>query len=191
MDIIYYKDITNEFLKNAKPSVNFGVHFAKSITKDGITYRVNKRNRINIRNHEIENAYWFLSIMGGKIIILPEIASKEYIKMADYKYKPVKGKAYFIEEKEVFGNDNSIIVGRNCIYHKIKDSKNQSDVILLDISNVILSKLNLHYYLNYTFKFLNYSVIVIIKKNNRLIGIYTNKKERHPLTKQWGRSINK
>lgn len=43
MDIIYYKDITNKFLKNSKLSVNYGVHFAKSITKDGITYRVNKK----------------------------------------------------------------------------------------------------------------------------------------------------
>ena len=57
------------------------------------------KNKINVRNHEIENAYWFLSIMGGKIILLPEIGS--------------------------------------------------------------------------------------------LLGIYTNKKERHPLTMQWGRSMNK
>ena len=60
MNKIYYKDITNEFLKNAKPSVNYGVQFAKSITKDGITYRVNKKNKKNVRNHEIGNAFRFL-----------------------------------------------------------------------------------------------------------------------------------
>ena len=177
MNKIYYKDITNEFLKNAKPSVNYGVHFAKSITKDGVTYRVNKKNKINTRNHEIENAYWFLSIMGGKIILLPEIGSKRYVRMADYKYKPVKGKSYFLENKEIM---SSKAPGKYCIYHKIKDSNEQANVIIVDITSSCINPNDYHLYMNIAFKYTKKQVVLILKRKTNLLGIYTNKKRATP-----------
>ena len=33
--------------------------------------------------------------------------------------------------------------------------------------------------------------IILLLEIGSLLGIYTNKKERHPLTMQWGHSMNK
>ena len=81
-----FKDITKYYLNKADPNNVIGVFFASCVKKNGKTYYVNKYNRIKIKNHELENAYWWISIMGGKIELLPEIGEERNIKMADYLY---------------------------------------------------------------------------------------------------------
>lgn len=46
----HFKDITVEFLKNAKPNINLGIEEVKNITKDGKRYIVNSKNKIYWKN---------------------------------------------------------------------------------------------------------------------------------------------
>lgn len=172
-----FKDITQEFFKDADPKNNNGVHLAKSITKDGVTFRVNKKNKIIIKNKEKENAYWFLQLMGGKINLLPEIHSKESITMADYKYFPIKGKGYFIENKEMILQKGQVKVGINNISHKLEESKNQSEVYIIDVTGGNLNENEVLESLHVVFRnkrLKNKRKILIIKNNDDLFGVFTD-----------------
>ena len=62
----YYVDITEEWLHNSDTSVK-EIGYAKYVIKNGKRYYVNKRNKIEHKNREVENARWYVNLMGGKI----------------------------------------------------------------------------------------------------------------------------
>ena len=131
----YFKDVTKEFLKKADPNNKVGVVLAKNIKKNGKVYYVNKYNRIKIKNHELENANWWISLMGGKIELLPEITEEDFVKIADYLYYPPKGRKYFLENKEIIFKNGEGKPGKNIIYHKILDGIGQANVFIIDCTN--------------------------------------------------------
>ena len=69
----HFIDITQSFLSDTDPLNNFGTSYAKKVTKNGKTYYTDEINRITLRNHERENAEWYLSIKGGSIEFLPDL----------------------------------------------------------------------------------------------------------------------
>lgn len=73
----HFRDITLEFIENATPNINLGIENAKSVTKNGKRYMVNRKNIIVWKNNERLNGEWFLSFMGGKLKKMPEIHSAE------------------------------------------------------------------------------------------------------------------
>lgn len=174
----HFKDITIDFMKNAVPSLNYGAYSAKSITKNGHKFVVNSINKINLKNHEKENAEWFLNLMGGKIIYLPDINTKDSVKMADYKYIPIKGKWYFLENKEIILNEQQLKAGINNIFHKIEESINQSNVFLIDVTNGKLTNKEIMERLDVVYrhpKLKNINKTLIVKKGYNLFGVFKEK----------------
>ena len=84
---INYEDITEEWLHNSDTSIK-EINDAKYVVKNGKRYYVNKRNKIIHKNREIENAKWYINLMGGKLQYLPVINEGYKVKCADYRYYP-------------------------------------------------------------------------------------------------------
>lgn len=179
----HFKDVTVEFTKYANPKENNGIIDAKSITKDGHTYRVNSVNKIVTKNHEIENGNWFLDIMGGQLKHLPEIHTHQSVNMADFKYYPTKGSAYFIENKEIILESGQTKAGINNIFHKIEESKNQANVFIVDVTGGNLTDNEIMDRLDVAFrhpKTKDIEKTIIVKNGNELFGIFTDKKKSDP-----------
>lgn len=179
----HFKNITYDFMLKYYSNEKIGVFYAKSINKNGKTYRVNSINKIKLKNHERENAIWLVELLGGKIHFLPEIHSEESVNMADYKYFPRRGKSFFIENKEIILLSNQKNVSASNISHKIEENKNQSNVYLIDVTMGNLSDYEIlirveKVYTNQRTKFR--TIILIIKNNNDLFGIFANKKSEPP-----------
>ena len=173
----HFKDITLEFIKDVNPDVNLGIENAKSITKNGITYRVNSKNKIIWKNNEENNGKWFLNFMGGKLKRLPEIHSATGVNMADFKYYPVKGKPYFLETKEIILEEGQYKAGKNNIVHKLEENPNQANVFLIDVTGgnltdkEILERVHVVFYSKST---RNMKKTLIIKNREELFGIFTD-----------------
>lgn len=174
----HFKDITVGFMKIANPDINLGIEDAKSITKDGKKYLVNSKNKIIWKNNERKNGEWFLNIMGGKLKRLPEINSTEGVKMADFKYFPIKSKPFFLENKEIILKSSQSKAGINNIFHKIEESINQSEVFIIDVTDGKLTDIEILERLDLVFrhpKIKNFRKILLIKNKNKLFGIFTDK----------------
>lgn len=174
----HFKDITVEFLKNAKPNINLGIEEVKNITKDGKRYIVNSKNKIYWKNNERKNGEWFLKIMGGKLKKLPEIHSVDGIKMADFKYFPIKKRPFFLENKEIILEKGNLKAGKNNIFHKIEDSKNQAEVFIIDVTNGNLNDIEIMERLDLVFRHPKTKCIkktLLIKKKDELFGVFTDK----------------
>ena len=163
----HYRDITNEWLKKANTSVA-GFGDAKYVIKNGKRYYVNNTNKIVHKNNEIENAKWYVNLMGGKIIYLPTINENGGIQCSDYKYYPPNSKRwYYLEEKETHGKS------KNVFYHALENKLDQAEIFLIDCTQSNFSDDEISQRLNVVFNSLKYrNVIVIIKRKDALFGVF-------------------
>ena len=70
---IFYKDITDEWLSMSNKKVS-EIKYARYFLKNGKRYYVNRTNKIVHKNREVENAIWYVNLMGGKLVYLPTIS---------------------------------------------------------------------------------------------------------------------
>ena len=169
---IFYKNITDEWLSRANKKVK-EIKYAKYVIKNGKRYYVNKTNKIVHKNREVENAKWYVNLMGGKLIYLPTISEEDGIRCADYKYYPPNSKNwYYLEEKETSGK------GKSVFYHALQNKEKQAKIFLIDCTDSCFSDKEIYEQINKVFKYkeTQYVDIIIIKKNNSLFGVF--KKER-------------
>lgn len=132
IDTTYYKDVTKEWLNNVCKSTGI-VRNAKYVIKNHKKYYVNNVNKIKHKNHEYENALWFVNTFGGIIEFLPIINEEDGIKCSDYLYIPANKKSFFIEEKETHSKGNGVF------YHALEGKEKQAKVFLIDCTDSYLS----------------------------------------------------
>ena len=104
------------------------------VIKNNKRYYVNMTNKIDHKNREVENAKWFVDLMGGKLVFLPTINEDGGVSCADYKYYPPhSNKWYYLDNKETTGK------GLNVFYHSLEGKDNQSNIFLIDCTYSYLS----------------------------------------------------
>ena len=170
-DMSLYDDVTNEWL--GKSNLDYQeVKDAPSVLKNGKRYKTNQKNKIILENREKENGEWFVKTFGGRIEYLPVINEDEGIECADYMYYKTKySKGIFLEEKETHER------GKNIFYHALEGKENQADTFLIDCTDSKFTKEEIYERLNRVFKYkeTKYVKTVIIKRNNKLFGVFTRK----------------
>ena len=167
----YYQDITEEWIHNVDTSIRV-VKDAKYVIKNGKRY--NKINKIEHKNKEVENAKWYVNLMGGTLKYLPNIREDEGIQCADYKYYPPNSnKWYYLEEKETSGK--SI----NVFYHALENKENQAKIFLIDCTNSYFSDEEIYERINMVFVSAknNFIDIIIVKNGNKLFGVFKRKEK--------------
>lgn len=165
---IYYENITKEWLKNRNTKFK-EIKDARYVIKNGKRYYVNKINKIVHKNREVENAKWYVDLMGGKIVYLPTISEKDGIQCADYKYySSSKGKWYYLEEKETNGR------GKSVFYHALQNKDKQAKIFLIDCTNSFFTNKEIYEQINKVFKYkeTQYVDTIIIKNGHKLFGIF-------------------
>ena len=162
----YYKDITDEFLEKLIP---YGkeVSLAKLIIKNGKEYYHNNRNKFNFNNNEVYVALWFRRTIGGKIELRFEIGEDRKISSSDYL---IDGEEWDL--KEISGNSPSSFL------HSTQKKRVQSQNYIFDLSNSSMSESVIIENLRRLFKFKDWIGIIVLKKNNDLLGIYEKVKKK-------------
>lgn len=171
---IYYENITSKWL--AQKNNKFReIRYAKYVVKNGKRYYVNKTNKIIHKNKEVDNAKWYVNLMGGKLVYLPTINENGGVSCADYRYYPSKNskKWYYLEEKETSGK------GKSVFYHALENKDKQAEIFLIDCTHSNLSDEQIYDRINMIFssKKTLYVGIVIIKNRDELIGVFKKKRE--------------
>ena len=164
---IFYKDITDEWLSQATKNIK-EIKYAKYVIKNGKRYYVNKTNKIIHKNREVENAIWYVNLMGGKIVYLPTINEDGGIPCADYKYYMPNNNWYYLEEKEISGKS------RNAFYHALEKKNKQSEIFLIDCTDATLTDKEILDRINIVFISTknDYIKAIIIKNNNKIFGVF-------------------
>jgi len=170
-DMSLYDDVTNEWL--SKSNLDYQeVKNAPSVLKNGKRYKVNNKNKIILENREKENGEWFVKTFGGRIEYLPVINEDECVECADYMYYKTKySKGLFLEEKETHEK------GKGIFYHALESKENQADTFLIDCTDSKFTNEEIYERLNRVFKYreTKYVKTVIIKRNDKLFGVFTRK----------------
>lgn len=153
---IFYKNIINEWLSNANKIVR-EVRNAKYVIKNGKRYYVNKTNKIIHKNREVENALWYVNLMGGKLVYLPTIGEEDGISCANYKYYPPNSKNwYYLEEKETNGK------GKSVFYHALQNKEKQVKIFLIDCTDSCFREKEIYEQINKVFKYKETQYVDII-----------------------------
>ena len=119
----YYVDITKDFIKNTKRK-NYKVSERNYYIKDGKKYNVDNKNVVlDYSKEEYELAVWLSNTFKENVKLNPRINKPEGVKTADYIFKGEKW-----DLKNIKGKSKQVI------YHAIKNSKNQSNNFIIDIT---------------------------------------------------------
>ena len=164
----FYENITHEWLTNRDLSIK-KLSVAKYVIKNHKRYYVNKINKVVHKNREVENAKWFIELMGGRLDYLPDINEDMGVQCADYRYYPPHSKkCYYIEEKETHGKS------KNVFYHALEGKEKQANVFIIDCTNSHFTEAEIYQCLNFIFSSfkMSYVKIIIIKNNNQLFGVF-------------------
>ena len=165
---IFYKDITDEWLSMSNKKVR-EIKYARYVIKNGKRYYVNRTNKIVHKNREVENAIWYVNLMGGKLVYLPTINEDGGVSCADYKYYPSNSnKWYYLEEKEINGKS------KNAFYHALENKNKQAEIFLIDCTGSSLTDKEILERINIIFISSKNDFIkaVIIKNNSELFGVF-------------------
>ena len=160
-----YIDVTNEWINKSKSFSN--VIDAKYYEHNGKKYYVDNKNVVlDYSRQEIEVAELITKTFGGTIYMIPRINYPKGIKTPDYIWNNERW-----DLKTIHGNS------KNSLYDSIKNSKEQSNNFIIDISKSKLSTLDAERQIAKIFdssirKWIRY--IIIIKHNN--IKVYKNNK---------------
>lgn len=175
-----YENITKEFLSTGDSTKNYGTSMVESVTVNGKEYKVNKQNKIELKNREKENAEWFLNMMGGKIEYMPEIGEDDSISMADYLYYPIDGEPYYIDNKEIILQKGQKTISINNIVSKVQSGLKQANTFIIDVTNANLTDKEIIERVErvYTYKKISDAEkTLIIKNGEKLFGIFKDIKK--------------
>lgn len=155
----YYVDVTEEWLKKAKPN-SHKVREQLYFDYQGSRYYVDGKNVVlDYSKEELEMAYFLKNTFGGEIYRLPKINKPNGIKTADYLWDNE-----YWDLKTITGSSNQTM------FHAMYKQKRQCSNFILDIS---LSKLPFYAATDQVQKiFSRYDTIfintIILKKNSNL-----------------------
>lgn len=162
-----YKDVTDEYIKNAAPN-NHKIKFNDKTFIDNKTnkeYIVDgKHVKFEPSEKEKEVAKWLEKTLGGKVEVNPKILEPPDIKIPDYYYNGLR-----LDLKEIKGN------GKNTIDTAVKSKKEQADNFIIDITdncnldnNEIFKQIE-RLYGSKNRKWVN---TIILRRNEKLLKVY-------------------
>ena len=164
-----YKDVTMQWLKNSC-SNSHEVKIRDYYEYDSVKYFVDgKKVVLDYSLNEKKVADWLENILGGELYLLPRINEPKGIRTSDYLYNDE-----YWDLKKMSCN---AISKKRAVDNIIKNSKFQTENIILDISDSILSeKLILKQVKKlYTTSGREWIKCVLIVKNFELIKIFVRK----------------
>ena len=174
--LVSYVDVTSEWIMKSKPNshivrdLNYWIIDNKKIYVDG-------RNVVlDYSKTEKKCAEWLENTFGGEIYMCPRVNNPFSIRTPDYIWK----KEYW--DLKVIKNATS----SRAIDNALKRSKGQTKNIILDINSKKLSDENVIRQSKKIFSTSkrNWINTIIIKRNNKLVGVYTRNKNEvapHPI----------
>lgn len=167
----YYIDVTDEWLKNAKPNshkVKEQFYFDYKSTR----YYVDGKNVVlDYSKEELRIAEWLENTFGGEIYMLPRINKPDGIKTADYLWN---GEYWDLKTPSIKGNINTSLER----FIKRKNSKEQSLNYIIDYN--YFNQFNSNMIVNIVLKTLNqpsrrWLNKVIVIYNNKVLKIFIHK----------------
>lgn len=166
LDTKNYIDVTEEWLKNAKPN-SFSVKEQLYFEYNGYKYYVDGKNVVlDYSKKELEIAIWLKNTFGGEIYMLPRINIPEGIKTADYLWNNE-----YWDLKSVKG------ISEQTLYHAVRKNEKQSCNFIFEILNEKLLNYNIFIQLDYLFKRTEISFVsTIIIKNGKKFKVYKRKR---------------
>lgn len=177
LEIKNYIDITEKWLKKAKPN-SHKVKEHKYFEYEGKKYYVDNKNVVlDYSKEELEMAILLEKTLGGEIYMLPRINKPEGIKTADYLWNNE-----YWNLKEIKSN------GKRAIDNALKRKRNQANNFILDFTKNFLTNKEIIIQLKnlYSSKERSWIKSIIIVRNNKIIVIYSRKKETNCLSKRTG-----
>jgi len=165
LDKLNYKDVTNDWIKNRKnyKSIKDATYYEHNGTK---YYVDGKKVVLDYSEKEKEVALWLVNTFGGKIFMLPRINNPQNIETPDYLWNNARWDLKTLSKKA--------ISKKRAIDNIIKTAKNQTDNIILDITNTNLPKNNILKQIKKIYKTTGRSWVdtIIVIKNYKLIKIF-------------------
>ena len=164
--ITNYIDVTKNWIQNAK----LNSHTVKDLnyweSNDNKYYVDGKNVVLDYSNSEKKCAEWLENTLGGEIFMCPRINNPDGINTPDY----VLNNEYW-DLKEING------CGNRTVDTALKKCKNQAHNFIIDISKSQLSNESAIYQLQKIFNNKNRKWVekIILKRNNKLIKIYTKR----------------
>ena len=166
-----YIDVTEKWLKEAKPKKGYIKFLSYSITQDG--ERFDSFNSILDINYD-EDYYignWFRNTIWGNTRIQPAIVFPHKKRSADLR---LFGKCPLIEEQTI----EIKIIGskrRDGLIKRFKQAKNQSSNVLIDVTDypfplIVVEEEVKKYYLSH-----DWVKVIIVKKENDLLFVWEKK----------------
>lgn len=158
-----YIDVTNKWLKNAKPNSHKvrDLHYYKY---KGKKYYVDGKNVVlDYSEKEKQVAHWLKETFGGPIYMCPRVNNPEGIKTPDYIFNSVK-----LDLKNINGK------GKRTLDTSIKKCEQQSNNYIFDITETKLTTKDaikqIHKLYNTAGR--QWINIIILKKHDKLIAVY-------------------
>lgn len=166
-----YIDITDKWLKNAKPN-NYKVKNLHYYRYKNQKYFVDDKNVVLDYNEKEKHvASWLIEKFGGYIYMCPRVNNPEGIKTPDYLWYNE-----FWDLKEIKGN------GKHTFDTAIKKKKSQATNFIFDISNSKMPTKEVLRQINLIFKSKDrqwVNKIIIMKKENVIIVVERKKEINH------------
>ncbi len=159
-----------EWLKNATPGKGKVIKRKFYVDKNGNKYVIDGKKVIfDPSQDEMNTANFILQTFGGTIYINPRINIPENIESSDYLWKN-----QYWDKKCINENASSKI---RAVDNALKKHKNQTDYIILDITNSKIKKRILLYQTKKIFSTKGREWVkgIMLIKNNRVIAIYLRK----------------
>lgn len=162
-------DVTKEWLDNATPN-SHEVSEVTEFKQDGTVYRVDGVNvQLSYDDHEKEIAELLKQRLGGDIRLMPTVKGKfKNIKTPDYLFR---GERYDLKTMSKSASSRAV-------YNRIKESLDQADNFVLDITNnplgtqEILRQIEEEIFTNYSTRSVK---VVIVVENGEIIKILKRK----------------
>ncbi len=173
-----YSDVLSEWASSpdaATPSVTETTTFT---ARDGNDYTVDGRFvQLQHTQHEKEIAELIARTFGGEIFLLPKINYPQGVPTADFRFRG-----------EDFDLKTIKVSNKNTIYNRIKNSVEQADNFIIDITMTEYSEADFIRQIENVFSSTHTKSIntVIVVRNNEVIGVYkrATKKKRHTVLRQ-------
>ncbi|MBQ8358636.1 MAG: hypothetical protein IJX37_01795 [Oscillospiraceae bacterium] len=162
-------DVTKEWLDNATPN-SHEVSEVTEFKQDGTVYRVDGVNvQLSYDDHEKEIAELLKQRLGGDIRLMPTVKGKfKNIKTPDYLFR---GERYDLKTMSKSASSRAV-------YNRIKESLDQADNFVLDITNnplgtqEILRQIEEEIFTNYSTRSVK---VIIVVENGEIIKILKRK----------------
>ena len=161
-----YIDVTDEWLKNARPN-SHKVREMNYFEINGVKHYVDGKNIIlDYSKEEKECALWLEKMFGGEIYLVPRVNYPDGISTPDF----IWNNNYW---------DLKVVKSSGCraLDNRMRDTRNQSSNFIIDIMNNLLSDNKFIYQIKRLFDSNERYWVhqIILKRGERLIGVYKRK----------------